>query len=108
MGKIPQIQNFGFWKMCFAPGVGIQPWHDSQPVGHGEIKAWLEKEDAYTLHMPVRKHFPRNPYTVNKVMDVWESDLVDDKSLSKFNNTDRYLLTIIDVFSKFLHVISLK
>jgi ribosomal protein L9 len=29
-----------------------------------QIKAWLEKQDAYTLHRPVRKRFPRNPYNV--------------------------------------------
>ena len=40
-------------------------------------KAWLEKQDSYTLHRPVRKHFPRNPCTVNNVMDVWECDLED-------------------------------
>jgi hypothetical protein len=30
----------------------------------GGIKAWLETLDSYTLHRPVRKRFPRNPYTV--------------------------------------------
>ena len=32
-----------------------------------KLKAWLEKQDTYTLHKPVRKHFPRNPDTVKKV-----------------------------------------
>jgi len=36
------------------------------------IRAWLEKQDAYKLHRPVRKRFTRNPYTVTKVMDVYE------------------------------------
>ena len=35
--------------------------------------AWLERQDAYTLHKPVRKHFPRNPYIVTNAMDVWEA-----------------------------------
>ena len=48
----------------------------------GQLKAWLEKQDAYTLYRPVRKHFPRNPYTANYVMDVWECDLVDVKTLA--------------------------
>jgi len=34
------------------------------------IKAWLEKQDAYTLHRPERKRFARNPYTVFNVLDV--------------------------------------
>jgi hypothetical protein len=50
-----------------------------------DIKSWLEAQDAYTLHRPVRKRFPRNPYTVNNVMDVWECDLLDMQAHSKVN-----------------------
>ena len=42
----------------------------------GELREWLEEQDTYILHGPVRKKLPRNPYTVN-IMDVWECDLVD-------------------------------
>jgi len=42
-----------------------------------QIKEWLETQDAYTLHRPVRKRFPRNPYTVNNINDVWELDILD-------------------------------
>ena len=41
-------------------------------------------------------------------MDVWKCDLVDIHALSKFNNSYKYLLTAIDVFSKFLHIVPLK
>jgi len=73
-----------------------------------DIKSWLLKQEAYTLHRAVRKRFPRNPYTVNNINDVWESDLVDVQGLSKYNDGVKYLLTVIDVFSKFLHIIPLK
>ena len=43
----------------------------------GELREWLEDQDTYTLHRPVRKTIPRNHYTVNNIMDVWECDLVD-------------------------------
>ena len=43
----------------------------------GSIKAWLEKQDAYTLHRRVRKRFARNPFTVTNVRDVLECDLLD-------------------------------
>jgi len=42
-----------------------------------QIKAWLETKDAYTLYRPLRKRFPRNPYTVNNIDDVWEIDILD-------------------------------
>jgi hypothetical protein len=73
-----------------------------------DVKAWLEKQDAYTLHRHVRKRFPRNPYTVNNMMGVWESDMVDVQSFSKHNDKYRYLLTVIGVFTKYLHVVPLR
>jgi len=75
-----------------------------QNTAPADIKAWLLKQDAYTLHRAVRKRFPRNPYTVNNINDVWECDLVDVQGLSKYNDGVKYL-TVIDVFSKFLHII---
>jgi len=72
-----------------------------------EVKSWLEKQYAYTLHKPLRKRFARNPYTVNNILDVWECDLIDLEALGKFNDSHKYLLTAIDVFS-ILHVVPLK
>jgi hypothetical protein len=34
------------------------------------VQEWLSGEDTYTLHKPVRKRFPRNPYTVTNIDDV--------------------------------------
>jgi hypothetical protein len=47
----------------------------------GELKAWLETQDSYTLHRPIRKRFSRNPYTVSNIGDVWEADIMDLTSL---------------------------
>jgi len=41
-------------------------------------------------------------------MEVWECDLVDVQALSRHNDGVKYLLTVIDVFSKFLHMVPLK
>ena len=51
------------------------------------VKSWLEQQDAYTLHKPVLKRFPRKPYTVNNITDLWEEDLVDVQSLGKYNRS---------------------
>ena len=37
-------------------------------------------------------------------MDVWEFELVDVSTLGKFNDKYVYILSAIDVFSKFLHM----
>jgi len=49
------------------------------------VNEWLSVQNTYTLHKPVRKRFPRNHYTVTNIDDVWEMDLADLSSLSKYN-----------------------
>jgi len=62
------------------------------------------------LHTPSPgpKAIPKNPYSVDNIMDVWECDLIDVQALSRHNDGVKYLLTVIDVFSKFLHMVPLK
>ena len=40
-------------------------------------------------------------------MDGWGSELVDVQSFSKHNDKYRYLLTVTDVFTKYIHVVPL-
>jgi len=41
-------------------------------------------------------------------MDVLECDLVDVRALGRFNDNFKYILSVIDVFSKFLHLVPLR
>ena len=83
----------------------IERQAEGKNVPLAKTRAWLERQDEYALHKPVRKHFHRNPYVVS---NVWEADLLDVQNVSKFNYNYKYLLTVIEVFSKFLHVVPLK
>jgi transposase InsO family protein len=74
----------------------------------GKIRDWLLRQDAYTLHRPARKRFPRNPYTVNNVGDLWELDLTDMSSLTSHNSGYKYLLNAIDAFSKFAYSVPIR
>jgi len=82
-------------------------WTELKQKTPSQIKVWLETQVAYTLHRPLRKRFPRNPYTVNNIDDVWEIDILELTSLIKYNNY-MYLLQVIDVFSKYLHCVPLR
>ena len=42
-----------------------------------DVEEWLSGQNMYTLHKPARKMFPRSPYTVRNIDDVWEMDLAD-------------------------------
>ena len=73
-----------------------------------QVKALLQSKDTYTLHKPVRYNFPRNRVIVTGIDDQWQADLVDISSLARFNKGYKFLLTCIDVFSKFAWVVPLK
>jgi len=72
------------------------------------VEEWLSGQDTYTLHKPVRKRSPRNLYTVTNIDDVWEMDLAVLSSLSKYNDKYKYLLNIIDIFSRYAWRVPLK
>ena len=73
-----------------------------------QVKTWLQSKDTYTLHKPVQYNFPRNRIIVTGTDDQWQADLVDISSLARFNKGYKFLLTCIDVFSKFAWVLPLK
>jgi hypothetical protein len=66
----------------------------------GDVK-WLSGQDTYTLHKPAHKRLPRYPYTVTNIDDMWEIDLADLSSLSRYNDKHKYLLNVIDIFSRY-------
>jgi hypothetical protein len=78
---------------------------EALPKKSESARAWLEQQDAYTMHSPVRNRFPRNPYTMTDVMNVWECDLADFQAYARYNDKYRYVLSVIDVFSKYLHLV---
>ena len=73
-----------------------------------QVVEWLQTQDTYTLHKPARKRFTRNPYIVFGPYELWQADLNDMRGLSEYNDGTNYLLTVIDVFSKYLYVRVLK
>ncbi|XP_065642663.1 uncharacterized protein LOC136074287 [Hydra vulgaris] len=68
---------------------------------------WTD-ELANELHKPVIKHFKKRKVIVNGIDKIWAADLVDMQSLSKFNDGIKYLLMVIDVFSKYGWIVPLK
>ena len=63
---------------------------------------------ANELHKPtIRKFNKRKVYSSFKD-NIWGADLVDIQLLSKFNKRIKYLLCVIDLFSKNAFVVALK
>ena len=68
----------------------------------------LFNEIGEELHKPVVRKFTRRKVIVNDINDIWGIDIVDMSEWKKENNGYVYLLTIIDIFSKFAWCVLLK
>ena len=72
-----------------------------------EDKSW-QQQLADELHKPIKRNFTGRRVLVNHVDEVWCSDLVEMQQFSKWNKGYRYLLMVLDVFSKYGWIIPLK
>lgn len=73
-----------------------------------QVKDDLLKEWTFTRHRPVRVHFQTNKVLVPGIDHTWQIDLVDMQKFAKYNDNARYILTCIDVFSKYAWAIAIK
>ena len=72
-----------------------------------QVREWLQSQDTYTLHKPTRRRFPRRRVVVYGIDHQWQADLVDLATLSSYNKWFEYLLTCIDVLSRYQWVVPL-
>ena len=63
---------------------------------------------AEELHKAVKRKFKRRRVLVNGIDKIWAADLADMQAFTKFNRGIKYLLAVIDVFSKYGYLIPLK
>ena len=56
---------------------------------------------ANELHRPIRRRFPKRRVISYGIDNIWAADLVEMGKFSKWNKGIKYLLMVIDVFSKF-------
>ena len=87
---------------------GIQRFAKAQRVPVQKAREVLERDLGYTLHKPRRKRFPTTPVLVFNIDQQWVADLVEVQTLAKYNKGNRYLLNVIDAFSKYAWVEPLK
>ena len=66
-----------------------------------QLQEWMSSVPTYTLHKPSNRKYKRNKVSVLGIDYLWQIDLVDMKKFSKINKGIKYLLTCIDVFSKY-------
>ena len=83
-----------FDKKSKGSGVDIEVKHNEQ----------LTKE----LHKPIIRNFKKRKVYSGFKDNIWGADLADVKLISKFNKGFRFLLCVIDAFSKYASIVPLK
>jgi hypothetical protein len=101
--------------------IGVNAFHDKLAeygidIDLDELKRILSKEDSYTINKPAKTKFPTRKLIVYYVYEQLQADLVfmdgtgksSQGAPAKENDDTKYLLTVIDVLSKFAWVAPLK
>jgi transposase InsO family protein len=73
-----------------------------------KILKWLQGQLSHTLHRQKRINFKRNHYNVYSINELWQADLMDLPSLADHNDGYKFILLIIDCFSRFIWTRPLK
>ena len=71
------------------------------------VQEYLKNEQTYTLHKPARRRVSRKNTYVTGIDAPWQADLADMQGTARQNGKIKYILTVIDVFSKFSWAISI-
>ena len=69
-----------------------------------KAKEWLKDQRGYTLQQPAPSgtgNYRRRKIVASDVDHIWQADLADFQDYARENNGYRYLLTVIDVFSRY-------
>jgi transposase InsO family protein len=73
-----------------------------------DVENFLQQQEAYTRHRQIKRKFKRRRVYADGIDAQWQADLVDLISLKTRNKYFGYILTIVDVFSKYAFAVPIK
>ena len=73
----------------------------NKKITRQNVKDFLSEQNTYTLHKDRRKRFERNITKAAGLDTHWQIDLADMQKIRKFNDNHGYILTCVDVLSRF-------
>ncbi|GIY77274.1 putative uncharacterized transposon-derived protein F54H12.3 [Caerostris darwini] len=80
---------------------GIKELKRKTGIKQKEIKDFLHSQDVYTRFKPVIRKFKRRRVYVPGIDNQFDADLLFIEKYSKYNDGTKYLLNVIDAFSKY-------
>ncbi len=79
----------------------IKKLTEASGINTKKVKEWLKAQPTYTLHKMARKKYPTRQYIVHDVDEQWQADLADVTLIAGENDGYRFILTVIDIFSRY-------
>ena len=77
-------------------------------ISHSQIKKWIQKQESYSRNKGVKRKFERGRVIVAGIDDQFDADLASFISYADENDGYKYLLVVIDIFSRYGWVQPLK
>lgn len=77
-------------------------------VKMSQIKKFLAKQSVYTLNKNVKTKFKSRKTVVRGLDHQWQADLISFQSLANYNSGHNYILSVIDILSRFAWIEPLK
>ena len=87
---------------------GVARYAKANQISRTEAKKLLQGEESYSLHKPVQRRFRMLPTQVFVKDEQWQADLVEMQKFAFHNRRFRYLLTIIDILTKYAWAVPIK
>ena len=69
-------------------------------ISHSQLKKWLQKQNSYSINKTAKRNFQRSHVIVSRIDDQFDADLALFISYANDNNGYKYLLVVIDIFSR--------
>ncbi|CAB3994841.1 uncharacterized transposon-derived [Paramuricea clavata] len=70
-------------------------------VTRKNVKEWLETQNTYIVHKPIQTHFKTQRTYVDGLAQQIQMDLVDMQEFSHANQGNRWILTVIEILSRY-------
>jgi hypothetical protein len=71
-------------------------------LSSSQVTKWLQGQEAYSLHKPVKKRFQHRRVLVESIDEQWDSDLISLITFAQYNEGFKYILLCVDTLSKYI------
>ena len=77
-------------------------------ISHSQIKKWIQKQESYSRNKSIKRKFQHERVIVAGIDDQFDADLASLVYYADDNDGYKYLLVVIDIFSRYSWVEPLK